>query len=149
MVDEINQGMDPINERHIFNLIVKSAYEGAQYFLLSPKVSTLHIIYSIGHACIMTKDVITTCHLFLVLIVYLFVCLFVYLFSINFILSWSPFSNQPLIDCIILVYMYLLLKLNNYLIRNFVLSGKFMITEDPITINIYDVAFSKLQNYFM
>lgn len=38
VVDEINQGMDPTNERRIFNLIVQSAYEGAQYFLLTPKV---------------------------------------------------------------------------------------------------------------
>ncbi len=38
VVDEINQGMDPINERRIFNLIVQTAYEGAQYFLLTPKV---------------------------------------------------------------------------------------------------------------
>ena len=38
VVDEINQGMDPVNERRIFNLIVKSAYEGAQYFLLTPKL---------------------------------------------------------------------------------------------------------------
>lgn len=38
VVDEINQGMDPVNERHVFNLIVKAAAEGAQYFLLTPKV---------------------------------------------------------------------------------------------------------------
>ena len=38
VVDEINQGMDPVNERHVFNLIVKSASQGAQYFLLTPKV---------------------------------------------------------------------------------------------------------------
>lgn len=30
--------MDPVNERHVFNLIVKSASQGAQYFLLTPKV---------------------------------------------------------------------------------------------------------------
>ena len=41
VVDEINQGMDPINERRIFNLIVQSAYNGAQYFLLTPKVRAL------------------------------------------------------------------------------------------------------------
>ena len=41
VVDEINQGMDPVNERHVFNLIVKSASEGAQYFLLTPKVCWL------------------------------------------------------------------------------------------------------------
>ena len=40
VVDEINQGMDPVNERHVFNLIVKSASQGAQYFLLTPKVCT-------------------------------------------------------------------------------------------------------------
>ena len=38
VVDEINQGMDPENDRRIFNLIVESAYMGAQYFLLTPKV---------------------------------------------------------------------------------------------------------------
>lgn len=38
VVDEINQGMDPVNERHIFNLIVRSACDGAQYLLLTPKV---------------------------------------------------------------------------------------------------------------
>lgn len=38
VVDEINQGMDPENERRIFNLIVHSACNGAQYFLLSPKL---------------------------------------------------------------------------------------------------------------
>lgn len=44
VVDEINQGMDPINERRIFNLIVQTAYEGAQYFLLTPKVTpTCHV----------------------------------------------------------------------------------------------------------
>ena len=40
VVDEINQGMDPQNERRIFNLIVESAYHGAQYFLLTPKVQS-------------------------------------------------------------------------------------------------------------
>ena len=30
--------MDPDNEGHVFNLIVKSAAEGAHHFLLTPKV---------------------------------------------------------------------------------------------------------------
>lgn len=47
VVDEINQGMDPVNERHIFNLIVKSASRGAQYFLLTPKVSCVPLLCSI------------------------------------------------------------------------------------------------------
>ena len=45
VVDEINQGMDPVNERHVFNLIVKSAAEGAQYFLLTPKVSLYNYVH--------------------------------------------------------------------------------------------------------
>ncbi|KAI5632265.1 AAA domain-containing protein [Phthorimaea operculella] len=38
-VDEINQGMDPINERKMFQLLVKVTTESdnAQYFLLTPK----------------------------------------------------------------------------------------------------------------
>ncbi|CAG5030880.1 unnamed protein product, partial [Parnassius apollo] len=38
-VDEINQGMDPINERKMFQLLVKVTTEcdNAQYFLLTPK----------------------------------------------------------------------------------------------------------------
>ena len=50
VVDEINQGMDPVNERHIFNLIVQSACNGAQYLLLTPKV--------IGHVTRRTSCVI-------------------------------------------------------------------------------------------
>ncbi|CAF2883135.1 unnamed protein product [Rotaria sp. Silwood2] len=39
-VDEINQGMDPINERRVFELLVKHSSDKAnsQYFLLSPKL---------------------------------------------------------------------------------------------------------------
>ncbi|CAH2057808.1 unnamed protein product, partial [Iphiclides podalirius] len=39
-VDEINQGMDPINERKMFQLLVKVTTEcdTAQYFLLTPKL---------------------------------------------------------------------------------------------------------------
>lgn len=39
-VDEINQGMDPINERKLFQLLVKVTTEtdNSQYFLLTPKV---------------------------------------------------------------------------------------------------------------
>ncbi|XP_053620160.1 structural maintenance of chromosomes protein 5 [Plodia interpunctella] len=41
-VDEINQGMDPINERKMFQLLVKvtTECENAQYFLLTPKLLT-------------------------------------------------------------------------------------------------------------
>ncbi|CAG9792336.1 unnamed protein product [Diatraea saccharalis] len=41
-VDEINQGMDPINERKMFQLLVKVTTEcdNAQYFLLTPKLLT-------------------------------------------------------------------------------------------------------------
>lgn len=39
-VDEINQGMDPTNERRVFELLVKHSSDKAnsQYFLLSPKL---------------------------------------------------------------------------------------------------------------
>jgi chromosome segregation ATPase len=39
-VDEINQGMDPVNERKVFNLIVDSVSgrSTAQYFLFTPKL---------------------------------------------------------------------------------------------------------------
>ncbi|XP_059044838.1 structural maintenance of chromosomes protein 5 [Achroia grisella] len=41
-VDEINQGMDPINERKMFSLLVKvtTEFDNAQYFLLTPKLLT-------------------------------------------------------------------------------------------------------------
>ncbi|XP_026316066.1 structural maintenance of chromosomes protein 5 [Hyposmocoma kahamanoa] len=41
-VDEINQGMDPINERKMFQLLVKVTTESdnSQYFLLTPKLLT-------------------------------------------------------------------------------------------------------------
>jgi len=37
---EINQGMDPVNERMVFDLVVKTACNGntSQYFLLTPKL---------------------------------------------------------------------------------------------------------------
>lgn len=40
VVDEINQGMDPRNERLVHRLIVQAACEGAksQYFLITPKL---------------------------------------------------------------------------------------------------------------
>ncbi|XP_065886414.1 structural maintenance of chromosomes protein 5-like [Dysidea avara] len=39
-VDEINQGMDPVNERRIFNLVVSlvSNPGSTQYFILTPKI---------------------------------------------------------------------------------------------------------------
>jgi len=49
VVDEINQGMDPVNERMIFQEVVKSACrEGLpQYFLITPKLLT-NLAYSKG-----------------------------------------------------------------------------------------------------
>lgn len=46
-VDEINQGMDPINERKMFELLVKVTTEcdNTQYFLLTPKVSPNKITF--------------------------------------------------------------------------------------------------------
>lgn len=40
VVDEINQGMDPVNERKVFDIIVQNscAKQFAQYFLLTPKL---------------------------------------------------------------------------------------------------------------
>ncbi|KAK2513862.1 Smc5 [Columba guinea] len=40
VVDEINQGMDPINERRVFEMVVKTACKEStsQYFLITPKV---------------------------------------------------------------------------------------------------------------
>ena len=41
MVDEINQGMDPRNERHVHQQIVHAACGGSsqsQYFLITPKL---------------------------------------------------------------------------------------------------------------
>ena len=39
LVDEINQGMDPVNERMIFSQVVEiSTKPGAQYFLITPKL---------------------------------------------------------------------------------------------------------------
>ena len=40
VVDEINQGMDPVNERKVFDIIVQNscAKQYAQYFLLTPKL---------------------------------------------------------------------------------------------------------------
>ncbi|KAG9354044.1 hypothetical protein JZ751_012168 [Albula glossodonta] len=40
VVDEINQGMDPINERRVFDIVVRTACKGttSQYFFITPKV---------------------------------------------------------------------------------------------------------------
>ena len=40
VVDEINQGMDPVNERKVFDIIVQNSCskQFAQYFLLTPKL---------------------------------------------------------------------------------------------------------------
>lgn len=40
VVDEINQGMDPVNERKVFDIIVQNSCSklSAQYFLLTPKL---------------------------------------------------------------------------------------------------------------
>nr|XP_039258386.1 structural maintenance of chromosomes protein 5-like [Styela clava] len=59
LVDEINQGMDPYNERRVFEIIVRSSSERdtSQYFLITPKLlpnltynehMTVHCIYN-GH----------------------------------------------------------------------------------------------------
>jgi chromosome segregation ATPase len=39
-VDEINQGMDSVNERRVFDLLVQTSCRerSAQYFLLTPKL---------------------------------------------------------------------------------------------------------------
>lgn len=41
-VDEINQGMDPSNERKIFNMLVEQTAQlgKSQYFFVTPKVKT-------------------------------------------------------------------------------------------------------------
>ncbi|EGW10472.1 Structural maintenance of chromosomes protein 5 [Cricetulus griseus] len=43
VVDEINQGMDPINERRVFEMVVNTACKEntSQYFFITPKVSKL------------------------------------------------------------------------------------------------------------
>uniref|UniRef100_A0A8C5CPE1 Structural maintenance of chromosomes protein 5 n=1 Tax=Gadus morhua TaxID=8049 RepID=A0A8C5CPE1_GADMO len=40
VVDEINQGMDPINERRVFNIVVRTACKEttSQYFFITPKL---------------------------------------------------------------------------------------------------------------
>ncbi|XP_057176787.1 structural maintenance of chromosomes protein 5 isoform X4 [Triplophysa rosa] len=40
VVDEINQGMDPVNERRVFNIVVKTAcgINTSQYFFITPKL---------------------------------------------------------------------------------------------------------------
>uniref|UniRef100_W5LNS0 Structural maintenance of chromosomes protein 5 n=1 Tax=Astyanax mexicanus TaxID=7994 RepID=W5LNS0_ASTMX len=40
VVDEINQGMDPVNERRVFDIVVKTACGGntSQYFFITPKL---------------------------------------------------------------------------------------------------------------
>ncbi|KAJ8286336.1 hypothetical protein GJAV_G00037330 [Gymnothorax javanicus] len=40
VVDEINQGMDPVNERRVFDIVVRTACRGttSQYFFITPKV---------------------------------------------------------------------------------------------------------------
>ncbi|MCJ8742870.1 hypothetical protein PDJAM_G00087220 [Pangasius djambal] len=40
VVDEINQGMDPANERRVFDIVVKTACSGktSQYFFITPKL---------------------------------------------------------------------------------------------------------------
>ncbi|XP_062340781.1 structural maintenance of chromosomes protein 5 [Osmerus eperlanus] len=40
VVDEINQGMDPVNERRVFDIVVRTACRGttSQYFFITPKL---------------------------------------------------------------------------------------------------------------
>ncbi|XP_053709705.1 structural maintenance of chromosomes protein 5 [Synchiropus splendidus] len=57
VVDEINQGMDPVNERRIFDIVVRTACQEStsQYFFITPKLlqnlpyadeMTVHCVYS-------------------------------------------------------------------------------------------------------
>ncbi|XP_016363642.1 structural maintenance of chromosomes protein 5-like [Sinocyclocheilus anshuiensis] len=43
VVDEINQGMDPVNERRVFDIVVRTAcgVNTSQYFFITPKVGLL------------------------------------------------------------------------------------------------------------
>ncbi|AWP09606.1 putative structural maintenance of chromosomes protein 5-like isoform 4 [Scophthalmus maximus] len=43
VVDEINQGMDPVNERRVFDIVVRTACKEttSQYFFITPKVSVV------------------------------------------------------------------------------------------------------------
>ncbi|KAF5912736.1 hypothetical protein HPG69_007726 [Diceros bicornis minor] len=44
VVDEINQGMDPINERRVFEMVVNTACKEntSQYFFITPKIKNSH-----------------------------------------------------------------------------------------------------------
>ncbi len=60
-VDEINQGMDAINERRVFDMLIETAVRrnSAQYFLLTPKLLT-GLRYDPGHS---TEVSLSTRHL--------------------------------------------------------------------------------------
>ncbi|XP_048662834.1 structural maintenance of chromosomes protein 5 isoform X5 [Marmota marmota marmota] len=65
VVDEINQGMDPINERRVFEMVVNTACKEntSQYFFITPKILcgigrsvntlilTKHLVLQIKHSC--------------------------------------------------------------------------------------------------
>ncbi|XP_046315368.1 structural maintenance of chromosomes protein 5 isoform X3 [Marmota monax] len=65
VVDEINQGMDPINERRVFEMVVNTACKEntSQYFFITPKILcgigrsvntlilTKHLVLRIKHSC--------------------------------------------------------------------------------------------------
>jgi len=54
-VDEINQGMDAINERKIFNMLVQETVKlgGSQYFYVTPK-----LLQGLDHNELMSVQVI-------------------------------------------------------------------------------------------
>jgi chromosome segregation ATPase len=53
VVDEINQGMDPINERKIFKRMTNAASQEStpQTFLLTPKVGGCTRLIQLTHYC--------------------------------------------------------------------------------------------------
>ncbi|KAG7476281.1 hypothetical protein MATL_G00081220 [Megalops atlanticus] len=55
VVDEINQGMDPVNERRVFDIVVRTACKGttSQYFFITPKVlQNLHYAEEMTILCV-------------------------------------------------------------------------------------------------
>nr|XP_023682241.1 structural maintenance of chromosomes protein 5 isoform X1 [Paramormyrops kingsleyae] len=55
VVDEINQGMDPVNERRVFDIVVQTACRGttSQYFFITPKLlQNLHYAEHMTILCV-------------------------------------------------------------------------------------------------